>query len=355
LKILIPILGFSKSGGYRVLSNFANEFVKDGHEVDFLVNENSDVPYFPTIANIAYVNIFGELKKHNEEIKKSESYFKSFLSILLGCYRSKKKYDVVIANHSLTIIPVYLSTIRAKKVYYIQAYEPEYYELMAGTKNKIFYYLSRLSYKFPFLKIVNSSIYCNYKEIVTPYIVYPGLDFSLYNGVNRKKKSEKILTVGTIARAESQKGTSYIIDAFLALQKKYENIEFIIAFPSNTDTKNLKYVSINPNGDSNIAMFYKSLDVYISAGIVQFGAVHYPVIESMACGTFTITTPYYPANDSNSYIIDSKSVSSIVKAIEKILHQEFEWDKRTEKASDDVKEFSWAYQYQNLLRIIESN
>lgn len=78
----------------------------------------------------------------------------------------KNKYDLILANHSLTTYPVFLSgKSKSIKVYYIQAYEPEYYSLNKGIKNKILQLLSKLSYKLPLKQIVNAEVYLKYKEI----------------------------------------------------------------------------------------------------------------------------------------------------------------------------------------------
>ena len=56
MRILVPILSFGRAGGYRVLSELANNWVSRNHDVDFLSPDSSDEPYFPTKAEIRWVN-----------------------------------------------------------------------------------------------------------------------------------------------------------------------------------------------------------------------------------------------------------------------------------------------------------
>ena len=70
MKIIIPLIGtFGKSGGFRVLSQLANHWINDNHEVIFLSYINAEDPYFPTDANILYYDNSGNIKvqknKHN--------------------------------------------------------------------------------------------------------------------------------------------------------------------------------------------------------------------------------------------------------------------------------------------------
>ena len=56
MEIVIPITGFGRQGGFRVLSNLANEWIRLGHTVLFLSPRESDDPYFPTTAEIIWLD-----------------------------------------------------------------------------------------------------------------------------------------------------------------------------------------------------------------------------------------------------------------------------------------------------------
>ena len=56
MKIAIPIFGFSASGGGRVLSELANQWILMGHDVTFITFGDTILPYFPTQADIIWVD-----------------------------------------------------------------------------------------------------------------------------------------------------------------------------------------------------------------------------------------------------------------------------------------------------------
>ena len=64
MNIIIPVLGFGNSGGYRVLSNLATELIKLGHRVDFLSPGTTTTPYFPTKAGILWIKADGTLSRN---------------------------------------------------------------------------------------------------------------------------------------------------------------------------------------------------------------------------------------------------------------------------------------------------
>lgn len=343
MKIVIPILGFGKSGGYRVLSKLADHFISRGYEVTFVAPYFSDKPYYPTKAKIFWAASTGvDYGLPGKEEKKG-----GFLKIMYCLYKALKNINasadtIILANHSLTTLPVYLSKTKGKKVYYIQAYEPEYYEILPGIKNKLLAYLSKLSYSLPFQQVVNSHLYCNYKEIKSDKIVYPGIDLSVFypkQMVEPPQKPRK-WRIGTIFREELQKGTAYALEAFEILNRQRDDMEFILAF-APAEYKGTNIHVVQPHGDSELATFYRSLDIYISAGTIQQGAVHYPVIESMACGTVVVTTSYYPANEENAYIVPIKDATAIAKAVVSAISNSHEFFWKQSKAVECVTRFAW--------------
>ena len=55
MKILIPIFSFTKSGGMKVLSNLANNWIDQGHIVT-IITTSTDEPYYLTNADIINLN-----------------------------------------------------------------------------------------------------------------------------------------------------------------------------------------------------------------------------------------------------------------------------------------------------------
>ncbi len=345
MKILIPILGFGRAGGYRVLSKLADELIHLGHSVDFLCPDGGDQPYYPTIARIWWIDKSGSLSTVNNNLDKKNNVF-SIQQKLTRALRklSKNSYDVIIANHSLTTFPIKRAGLQQKTLYYVQAYEPEFYH-KSGIKNKVLSRLSKRSYQMKLFTVVNGKTYLDYKEIKASRTLYPGIDLSLFHRKdnNTPCQTDRPIIIGTIGRPEPAKGTSYIIEAFQKLRKKYSNIQLHVAFGNPSDfSENDDIYCFQPDGDERLANFYRSLDYYICAGYIQMGAFHYPVVEAMSCGIPVITTHYYPANETNAWLIkELQDSEAIVTQFEMAQNNASLKQKKIEQALTDVQQFDW--------------
>jgi len=352
MKIIIPIYSFGKAGGFRVLSQLANQWIQDGHAVVFLSHVSSDIPYYPTQAEVLYFDNKGELHTKNNTDYKAPLLGIFSLRRILKKVLDNISGDIILANHSLTAQPVAKSRNIAKKFYYIQAYEPDFFRPLT-LKNRLLQYICKKSYRLGLNMIVNSKMYYNYKEIKAEKYVPPGLDLTIFKEA-KDTKSDNIV-IGTIGRVEKHKGTDYIVEAFKNLKSRDNlNIELIVAFGSK-DLENIDGVKIcKPDGDINLANFYNSIDVYICAQTIQLDAIHYPILESMACKVPVITTGYYPSSNLNAFLIPIEDVDSIEKMILRFLEcSKEDITKKTEIAYQDIKQFDWTIVSRQMLNYFE--
>lgn len=343
MKILIPIFSFTKSGGMKVLSNLANNWIDQGHIVT-IITTSTDEPYYLTNADI--INLNGD-----REI----SLFKRIYLLYLFIKKKSLNYDAIIANYNLTAYPVLFAS-KIKIFYYIQAYEPEFYDEIKNNffKKSILKLLAWTTYFLPFIKIVNSNMYIKYKNIKTNNVVYPGINLEIFYPKKRKsKKQTDIFVIGCIGRIEEWKGSGDVSEAIKILHNKgYKNIKFVVAFnPVSYDNHSLVY----PNGDKLLADFYRSLDILITPGHIQLDAIHYPVIEAMATKTPLITTGYYPSSKENSFLVPIKSPIEISEKIEYIMNNYDEAISKTDIAYVNIEEFSWEIVSKKFISIIKSN
>ncbi len=345
MKILIPILGFGRAGGYRVLSKLADELILLDHCVEFLCPDENGEPYFPTHATIKWIDENGAITANKQKSGKKENAFsiQQKLTKALSTI-SKDFYDIIIANHSLTTLPIKRAGLIHKTLYYVQAYEPDFYNLLGGLKNRILAHLSERSYKMNLFTVVNSEIYLKYKKLNSSRILYPGVDFKLFYPKIKElnyRVQDKII-IGTVGRVERYKGTRYIIEAFNQLKKKYSTIQLHVAFGDPGDFTNYQDICcFQPHGDEELGNFYRTLDYYICAGYTQLGAFHYPVVEAMSCGIPVITTKYYPANEFNAWEIAPQNANEIVIQFELAESDLQLRQKKVEKALVDVQQFEW--------------
>jgi len=343
MKILIPVLGFGHSGGNRVLSKLADELIILGHFVEFLSPDTSNIPYFPTSASLLWADKNGNLTPFHITTGKKGTALSNLVRLTKAILKlNKGTYDIIIANHSLTTIPIKIAGLVDKTLYYVQAYEPDYYHLMPGIKNKIFEILSAYSYKMNLFTVVNAEIYLNYKKLKATRVLYPGIDFKKFYPSTKEMKNENEITIGTIGRLESFKGTQYILDAFRELKKKYGSIRLHVAFGNVEDYIDYEGVfCFQPDGDEALGEYYRTLDFYFCAGFTQFGAFHYPVAEAMSCGISVITTNYYPANIDNAWLLSPKDVDDIINKFEMAYNNFDLRKKKIQQALKDVEQLKW--------------
>jgi len=355
MKILIPITIFGPGGGYRVLSEFANQWIAKGNEVVFLAYKGSHSPYFPTNAPVFYYDNNGALSTEND-VNYQKPLFR-ILSVINALKKaiSSMNADIVLATLSITALPIYLSKLKAKKFYYIQAYEPEYYH-GKNIDDSILKFISKLSYKLPFFKIVNAPLYLNYKTIKAEHYVFPGIDFSKFYPA-ATQKSENTFVVGTIGRLEPHKGTVYVHEAFIELQKQLNKpIKLRIAFGQKELADNNPDIEVVvPKNDAELGDFYRSVDVIVAPGLLQLGAVHYPVIEAMASKIPVITTGYYPATKENAWLIPIKDASAIALAIKDVMDNQSAASLKVEKAFGEISVFGWESNSDKMLNLFKSS
>lgn len=357
MKILIPVFGFAASGGGRVLSELANQWILSGHEVTFISFADSDKPYFPTNANIIWIN-YKEIQMDSNNLNHKNYPLRYFFirnSLKRAIDKFGNDFDIVLATHSFTARPVYLSSIKAKKFYYIQAHETEYYSV-GGIKHIFYKIAAKASYGYNLLRIVNSELYLNYKEIKANMFVYPGMDLKKYypKKTTVYQNKEKLI-IGCIGRIQKIKGTQLVLDAFNILKNQNVNIELHIAF-GNKEYANIEGIKIiTPKSDDELADFYRSVDVIVAPMTVQLGAIHYPVLEAFACGTSVITTGYSKADEINSYIVKINDVNSIVESINMIMKDPETAQKKAELAKEVLPDFAWDVVSNKMLSYFEKS
>lgn len=347
MQIVIPVLGFQKNGGYRVLSELASAWTKFGHKVKFICPVDSD-PYYPTQGKIIYVNEFGEEVPKNT-LPSNTTRLKLLKSLYFGLKNNSQSNDIVLANHALTSYPVMLMPkANRSKFYYIQAYEPEYYYNYGTLKGFIFSAFVAFTYHFSLHRIVNAPIYLKYKNLRAKHWVPPGVDRSIFKPPNLLidppgLNSAHPIKIGCIGRVEPEKGTIYVLKAFEQLVKKYSNVYIRIAafgpLPENWTHEKLEIVV--PKSDQELSDYYRSVDILIAPGTVQHGAPHYPVLEAGACGTIVVTTGYLGASDDTAWLVSNRDPEDIANAIVSALSNPDESRRRRTNFLKIIEDYEW--------------
>jgi glycosyltransferase involved in cell wall biosynthesis len=361
MKILIPILSFTRSGGARVLSEFANCWIRAGHEVDFLCCENSMQPYFPTTARVLIARSSGypEPTPVGALVAQNLRLWVVLWRLRRAITRIGDNYDLILANHSFTAWPVRFGrTKTARRLYYVQAYEPEFYELESGLKSKLLRLFSMLSYELRLHTVSNAPIYLSYKNLRSDRWVPPGIDFSLFYPKECRSfdfRHQQEIKIGCIGRRERVKGTEFVLAAFAELYKLDCRFRLHVAYGNLPKEFEHSAMTIKvPANDRELADYYRSLDILIAPGLVQFGAPHYPVMEAMACGIPVVTTGYLPATDSNSWLVTPRSSTAIVSAVLSIVRSQETVKAKVNTGLQDIAPFAWDVAAKSLLNEAEA-
>lgn len=348
MKVLIPVIGFGKSGGYRVLSMLANEIMDRGIEVSFVSSVYSSEPHFPTKANIFWVTGSGDIASPKDQPG-------NFIQHLLALHRALGKeqlvsdVDIILANQSFTALAI-PKNLRSKTVYYAQAYEPDYYYAMGGLKNLLLAKLSERSYKLGLFTVVNSPVFMNFKLLKSNRVLIPGIDQRHFFSKKLGQTAKKDVTLGTIGRRETFKGSAIILEAFKILSSKHPDWKLKLAF--GTEVSNTAIINIFPGNDKELGEYYRDIDFYLCTGRIHPGAFHYPVLEAMSCGTPVISTSYYGIKESTAFILKKNTPEEVVAMIEYAVKNTALTKNKIEAAKKEVAILSWESAGQQLLEIL---
>lgn len=275
MKIIIPVIGFGRAGGQRVLSKLADQFILHGHEVTFVAPSTDSIPYYSTNATV-----------FQAKTKVSKFSFLTLFYKIYSVWRETLKFEggCIIANHNLTAYIAFFLPKKFKKYYYVQAYEVKI------SKNKVLKIIAYFSYFLNIPKVVNSA--CILPSLFNKNlgVVPAGVDTALYKTNINTYSKEKIIKIGCVGREQKYKGTQEIIDAFISLSSKYNIILNVAVYLPEIPSSIVDRVNFFPiASDIELAEFYKQNDIIVATGLIEDGAFHYPCAEGMAASKVVIS------------------------------------------------------------------
>ena len=350
LSILIPVLGFSGAGGYRVLARLADHWLQAGCRVAFLAPYWCDPPYYPTQAELLWVDAWGRVQENRPAMTRPPTtigrmarLIRLYASLWQGLRKLGGHWDILLANHSMTGWPVAMAPVAATKVYYIQAYEPEMYQAQGGLGNSLLQFLSWVSYFLPLHRIANAPLYLDYRACRAEAWVPPGMDLTLFHPPEAAPAGLG-LVIGCIGRFQPDKGTEPAIAAYRQFVRsnpgphRFRIADFGVPPEWLADIPGLE--RLVPGNDQELAQYYRSLDVLLALCTMQHGAHHYPVLEAMASGLAVITTGYTPATAENAWIVGPDPAEA-AQALISILAQPALASERRAKSREAIQDYGW--------------
>jgi glycosyltransferase involved in cell wall biosynthesis len=339
VRIAIPVLGFTRSGGARVLSELANAWVRQGHEVAFLCSSSKSEPYFPTLAQI----VRGDCSGH-------DGLSRQWLELVRLVRAAAPVTDTLLANFHLTAWAVWAAGRQARRraTYYSQAFEAEFYDEYPSALRRItLQWLARTSLQLLPRLVVNAPVYLNYPGVRATGWVPPGIDFKRFwprsEAVRTNCRGEPVV-LGCIGRPERWKGTADVIEAAANLVLSGVDVRLRVAYHVPRDLPAAlatRLELVMPRNDDELADFYRSLDLLLAPGTIQLGAPHYPVMEAMACNVPVVTTGYLPASVDNALIVPVGRPDAIADAVRAAIDMPEATAMRAVRAQAAIAPFAW--------------
>jgi len=346
MKIVIPMFGLAQSGGVKVICRVANELYKRGNDVEIITfKTSSDSPLnFNVGVPVKYIylpKLLSKILLFNDIIR------------MVFLWKNIPKCDIIIANWNLTTYPVcFYKKTRAKKLYYIQAYEPEFLDYGKGiviVVNKMRKILAKYSYKLNNLyKIVNNDgvnkkLSDLFKRKISFPIIPPGVDLDVFKpNEDRKRNKNNWVVIGAITTVIEWKGTRDFFEAMDILVNEGYKIKIKTAFgPYPPKTKYIPHENVKPSTQEELAIFYRTLDIFVSP-ITIIGEFPLGPLEAMACGTPVISTKLdYGINEYNYLEIPPNNPEEISKAVEKLIKNENLRRKLIRNGIETAEKYSW--------------
>lgn len=316
LDIVIPLLGVTRGGGIRVISELANGLALSGHSITIITAPVSSFP-FPLAKQVKLVSRQKTIGESNFAGRIKDFFF--------VCRHTAETGRIVLSNYYTTFfIGLLLQVFKGKKhVYFIQGFEAEFFNRKLSFANKIKTLLAKITYSIkPDLRITISQFIKTKIGKNDVMIINDGIDPSVFKP-KRDKPVGKIV-ICSIALTEPRKGFYDFVKAIEVLSLRRTDFE-VLLFTSQANAQfnvpfsfTIKY----PENDYDVVECMQNCDIFVSASHLEgFGL---PGLEAMACGAALITTnsggvTQYATDGINSLIIKVGDVEALIIAIEKLL------------------------------------
>lgn len=303
MRLLVPILDFGASGGYRVLAELANSWQADDDvDCSFVVPWFAGSARYPVTAEVIHVDALGRQRpRHTQDLTGIPRVALAQQALTLGLRRLVQAGDVILSNHFLTTnAALGLERRGAIHVRLMQAEEAEYYP-GNSPRARLFRHLVHRADRLAPWVIVNSPEFL----IGDPRrlgVLPPGIDLSNFAPGT---PTPRPLTIGTVGRAEPWKGTQRVLEAVRLADIADEYVVSIADFGADlAEFSELPIRTTTPSTDAQLAEWYRSVDYVMVGASGQPGAYHYPCIEALASGATLITPWYRPADPNNAWLVE---------------------------------------------------
>jgi len=342
LHIVFPLLGVARSGGFRVISELASRLAQMGHRVTLLKADKQPVPY-PVDERVGVVSVAAALK--------GPIPWRRLVAATTLYQAVPRDVSVVVSTYFLSAFLGWAAAKRrrALHVYFVQGYEPDFFQGRPYLINACRKALAALTYRLPCrLVAVSSWIARQLRKHTTSKVrvVSNGVDASAFVPSSSRRPSDGRLSVAALAWREPRKGLPDFLRAVEILMECRTNLAVRMASsdPSLRVNAQFKTELEFPSDDAELARWYRRSDLFVSASHLEgFGL---PVLEAMACGVPVVTTDSGGVSDFavdgyNCLMVPVAEPTALASAIARLLDDAGLRRRLAEGGLETARRLSW--------------
>ena len=356
------------TGGIRGILEYANGFVRMGHEVRVIPTGPSAKPDWIDvrfeIARARRGAPIGEVirrlaARDLAEVRRLAGRLLLSRLAWYGPYSLKRAYmieamrggldsaDVTIATSYETALLVYLYG-SGKKVYFAQHFEPYFCDEREHPEYAKWEALS--SYMLPGIKIIANSSWL--RDMLLPFVP-TGVDVccngirtdEFYAVAGGTRRQDKFIVISYGGRKAKWKGFAECAEAMRMIRMAYPETEWRVFGDALLPERNpvAQYTALGFLSGDSLRRAYAEADVLMSGAWYE-SFPSYP-LEAMACGVAVVTTSpgveEYARDGENAIVVRPRDVRSLADSVIRLREDEGLRRRLSLQAAEDAKGFSW--------------
>jgi glycosyltransferase involved in cell wall biosynthesis len=352
LKINYVMYGTGRTGGTRVLFNFMNELVKQGHEVSVTTIHYDD--WFPFAKDI---KIISKRTRFNQYLLYGKSRILHqllyHLDYLKKLHDMIPKVDINVATFSPTAYVASWKSIDGS----IPFYHMQHLETIMFSNPLMKKFISD-TYFLPIYKVANSKWLQQKLRLIvgTEFaILNPAIEHDIFYRRNVYQQDGRNINIIALGKG-GWKNAIGIYNAVNLVRSKLPNKKIILHFFGQRPINGIKFddreTIFHKNlSDDQLAELYSNSDIQVTFSTAE--SFPLPPLEAMACGSAVITTPYgtedYVIDGLNALIVEPNNVEMLTNKIRLLIEDEELRQKLIENGFKTASKFNYPEQTKILI------